>query len=101
MGLPSATRTVKRSRRRARKFNVKVIDLTAEQWQMILEAVDHKCAYCGQTVDKFTQDHIIPLCKGGPHSASNVLPVCERCNNLKGDMFYAQFMKKYGNKNSL
>lgn len=31
-------------------------------------------------------DHILPLSRGGGHTWSNVMTLCRRCNNEKGDM---------------
>ena len=28
-------------------------------------------------------DHIVEMCKGGPHTIQNLLPVCDRCNHAK------------------
>ena len=57
-------------------------DLTAEQWRKILSAYG-RCAYCGATHVKLTMDHIIPLGKGGDHTASNIVPACKPCNDKK------------------
>ena len=70
-------------RRRALKLNAPVNDLTAEDWQAALAHYNHKCVYCGATED-LTQDHIIPLIRGGPHTISNVAPACRSCNSRKG-----------------
>ena len=68
--------------RRARKLEV-LSDLTPEQWERIQEVYDHRCAYCGKK-QKLTMDHVIPLSKGGSHSASNIVPACRSCNSRKG-----------------
>jgi len=59
--------------------------LTHDQWQEILKAYDYKCAYCGTSKKKLTQDHIIPISKGGEHTVQNVIPACMRCNREKWD----------------
>ena len=69
--------------RRARKLNAPVNDLTPAQWQEIKEAFNHRCAYCGRTMQRLTQDHITPLSKGGSHTYSNVVPACQSCNSHK------------------
>jgi 5-methylcytosine-specific restriction endonuclease McrA len=46
---------------------------------------NYACAYCGVQPGRLTQDHVIPLSRGGIHSASNVVPACHRCNCSKQD----------------
>ena len=70
-------------RRRAYLAAVPINDLTHAQWQAVLAHYNHKCVYCGATED-LTQDHIIPLSRGGPHTISNVAPACCSCNSRKG-----------------
>lgn len=70
--------------RRARKVNAPVCDLTHDQWLSILEAYAYRCAYCGGLPDRLDQEHVIPLSKGGNHTATNVVPACRPCNQRKG-----------------
>lgn len=70
--------------RRARLFGAHR-DLTAEQWEHILIAYGYCCAYCG-SADQPSQEHMIPLSRGGAHSATNVVPACMPCNIRKGRM---------------
>ena len=44
------------------------------------------CAYCGlvQKEDNLTIDHIIPRSMGGPHTWTNTVAACKRCNHAKG-----------------
>lgn len=58
--------------------------LKPKQWLMKVKEYDNRCAYCGAQSDKLTQDHIIPLSKGGHHTLANVVPACWSCNRLKG-----------------
>lgn len=62
-----------------------VHDLTSEQWAAILDLFDHRCAYCARDDRPLTQDHLIPLSRGGGHTADNVVPACQPCNSRKGD----------------
>ena len=74
----------KEERRRARKSNAPINDLTTDQWKEIQEAYDHRCAYCGKRAKgRLTKDHITPLSKGGSHTASNIVPSCRPCNLKK------------------
>lgn len=59
--------------------------LTVAQWQAILAQYNHRCAYCGAVGIELTQDHIIPVSRGGADTQSNVVPACRSCNCQKGD----------------
>jgi 5-methylcytosine-specific restriction endonuclease McrA len=59
-----------------------VSDLTAKQWEVIKRSYGHRCAYCYQK-KPLTQDHFIPISKGGHHTASNIVPACRSCNSSK------------------
>lgn len=78
-----AAGAVRRSRYRARIRKVES-DFTVIQWQAIKDAYNHRCAYCGEK-KPLTQDHVIPISKGGPHVASNIVPACKSCNSRKQD----------------
>ncbi len=58
--------------------------LTAEQWEAILDKYGRKCLACGRTDVKLTLDHIVPISKGGKHTADNAQPLCRPCNTHKG-----------------
>ena len=70
-------------RRRARRMNVPINDFTARQWGALKEAFRHRCAYCKLRIENLTQDHVIPLSRGGSHTASNIVPACRSCNARK------------------
>lgn len=71
--------------RRALKLNAPSCDLTPAQWVEIQAAQDHRCWYCGKrSKGRLTQDHIIPLIKGGSHTLHNVIGACRSCNAKKG-----------------
>jgi len=62
-----------------------VADLTREQWQEIKSFYDNRCVYCGNKFERLTQDHIIPVTKGGGYTFSNIVPACRSCNSRKGN----------------
>ncbi len=70
------------NKRRARKKNVLVSDFTREQWLTMKAAYRGCCAYCGKK-SRLTIDHVIPLARGGGHTASNIVPACKTCNSKK------------------
>ncbi len=58
--------------------------LTAERWLSICEEYNHRCAYCMKQ-SKLTQDHIVPVKKGGGYTEGNIVPACLPCNSSKKD----------------
>lgn len=73
----------KDARRRARKAaspRTETINRLA-----ILERDGGRCHICGRKVGKgFHLDHLIPLSKGGPHTAENLRVAHPRCNLTRG-----------------
>ena len=57
--------------------------LTAAEWRQIQAAQKGKCYYCRKKT-RLTQDHVIPLSKGGAHNKQNVVGACLPCNLAKG-----------------
>ena len=78
-------------RRHARRRSVLtsvVATLTASEWREIMEQCGYRCTYCGALFcDSLpaTQDHVVPLSKGGNHTKDNVVPACKPCNSRKKD----------------
>jgi 5-methylcytosine-specific restriction endonuclease McrA len=71
-------------RRRARKKQAAICDLSLAQWREIQAVFDHRCAYCGKKCKgKLTQDHVTPYVHNGSHTLWNVVPACETCNKKK------------------
>lgn len=58
--------------------------VSPQEWAAILAAHDHRCAYCQTSELPLEMDHVIPLSKGGPHCATNIVPACKPCNSSKG-----------------
>lgn len=74
-------------KRRADKLNTKN-SLTLEQWEQCLEFFNYKDAYTGLPMNVISQDHIIPISKGGPYIRENIVP-CEiniNCSKQDSDM---------------
>jgi len=42
------------------------------------------CFYCGETKEEMTDDHWIPLAKGGTNHWYNFVRACKSCNSSKG-----------------
>jgi hypothetical protein len=64
------------------------IYLSEELRQQLLEADDHRCAYCQTTQANsgypMVVDHILPGSKGGKTEFENLCFACHRCNEFKG-----------------
>jgi 5-methylcytosine-specific restriction endonuclease McrA len=59
---------------------------TKQEWEALRRTYKHKCVRCGRKEPqvRLTQDHIIPLSKGGSNHISNIQPLCKTCNSSKG-----------------
>lgn len=73
---------IRNQRRRAKKRQLPAT-LTNEQWDLIKDWFNNKCCYCGKE-KPLTQDHFVPLYKGGEYTHNNILPACLNCNSSKG-----------------
>lgn len=53
----------------------------------VLRGFGGRCASCKKrlTPDKATFDHIVAASKGGMTEIANLQPLCQRCNEAKGD----------------
>jgi len=63
---------------------------TFQEWQDLKAKYLYCCLSCGmkepftgQRVEHLTEDHIVPLSRGGSHNIDNIQPLCFRCNNSK------------------
>lgn len=72
---------IKHQKRRANKKFLHST-LTLEQWEIIKNHFNGKCAYCGKAT-KLTQDHFIALKMGGEYTPNNIVPSCVSCNSSK------------------
>lgn len=62
--------------------------LTVDDWNRLLVEFNHACAWCGARFSgtrRPEQDHVIPVSKGGSHTADNVVPACRTCNARWGN----------------
>lgn len=78
------------ARRRTRKRRGDVRQITLLDWQRLCARHDHRCAYCGRQVP-LTQDHVVPLARGGRHAIGNLLPACTPCNSSKRDRLLVEW----------
>ena len=72
-----------RQSRRAEKIGTQINNLSIDEWQWLQQAYDNRCAYCGETFETLTPDHVVPLARGGDNIISNIVPACPACNQRK------------------
>lgn len=68
--------------------------LTFEQWENTKNYFGNKCAYCGKELH-LTQEHFIPVSKGGGYTADNIIPSCQSCNSSKYNKDFFEWYPKY------
>lgn len=78
--------------RRARKFGAAGRH-TKDEWKKLIVEFRYRCAYCG--VDgTLTEDHLVPLARGGSDFIENIVPACRDCNESKGARDTLTFIKR-------
>jgi len=75
-------------RRRLREAEAKIRGShTPEQWNVLLNIFNHRCACClSETIGNPTKDHIVPISLGGDDSISNLQPLCRECNSSNNSL---------------
>lgn len=64
--------------------------LTLSEWKDTKDYFDNRCAYCGSD-EELTQEHFIPLSKGGEYTVNNIIPACRSCNCSKQDKCFFEW----------
>jgi 5-methylcytosine-specific restriction endonuclease McrA len=58
------------------------LKFTPVDWLNCLNSFNNECAYCG-SIGNLTQEHVVPIIKGGTHDPCNIVPACNSCNTSK------------------
>lgn len=79
------TKALKRAYR-VRKYSAEGSH-TTQQWIELVEKYNYCCLKCKKQfpIEKLTQDHVVPLSKGGSNYIENIQPLCRSCNTGKLD----------------
>jgi 5-methylcytosine-specific restriction endonuclease McrA len=85
---PEARRAIE-VRRLARRIGAEGSH-TATDWALLKAAYGNKCWRCGST-ERLTEDHIVPLSRGGTNDIDNIAPLCGPCNSSKGARIIAPY----------
>lgn len=85
-------------KRRAQRLNQTSLTdhITPEQWKEIKNRHNNQCVFCRLHSFYLTQDHKIPLSRGGSNSASNIVPACKSCNSRKSTKTYSEYLQAIG-----
>lgn len=67
---------------------------TSEEWKSCNLFFNNQCVYCGVETNDLTQDHFIPISKGGEYSKNNILPSCRSCNSRKSNKEFYEWYKQ-------
>jgi hypothetical protein len=54
---------------------------------------NYTCRYCGNNKIALTVDHLVRWEEGGPSTEANMLSACRKCNKVRGDKSYADWLR--------
>lgn len=73
---------------RRRKANIRGAagNHSKKEWGELKKKYNYMCLCCKQYEPfiKLTEDHILPISRGGSDYIENIQPLCSRCNSIKG-----------------
>jgi hypothetical protein len=79
-------------KRRAREFNAEGSH-TEGDWETLKAQYNWTCPCCKRKEPEsmLTEDHIIPLSRGGSHNIENIQPLCRSCNASKNNRHFTKY----------
>jgi 5-methylcytosine-specific restriction endonuclease McrA len=89
----SRSRRARAARKRKRRVNAVVNDLTADQWAALKRAWQG-CAYCGAVDSALQRDCVMAISRGGRYTVDNVVPACASCNTSKCNEEVTAWMRR-------
>jgi hypothetical protein len=89
---PEQQAAYNRNRRARKRSNRDYRPVSLISWQRMLTRHNHRCFYCG-SAGVLTQDHIIPLSRGGRHGEGNLVPACLSCNRSKASRLLIEWRR--------
>jgi len=69
-------------------------NFTQKEWEYCKDIFKNECAYCGREKE-LTQDHFIPISKGGEYTVNNIVPACLSCNTSKNSSDFFKWYPRY------
>jgi 5-methylcytosine-specific restriction endonuclease McrA len=74
--------------------------ISGDAWRRLIRRQRSLCFYCSALTVKLTQDHVVPLNRGGADSEGNIVACCLSCNCSKGDLFLVEWRPRQQLKQS-
>lgn len=82
---------------RSERVKGRRIPYNAKQLVARFSALGMKCLYCGdKDRDQLTEDHLMPISKGGWYCLENLVPACWDCNSKKNNRHPLDWLDSVG-----
>lgn len=77
------------------KVGVSCLRPPSREWAVtrtsIFKRDNYTCRYCGERGKKLECDHVIPVSRGGLHTANNLVTACFTCNRSKSSKLISEW----------